>query len=74
MVAYADTSFLVSLYLAEATSKAADAAVGRHRQPLPLTPLGMLEMRSAFNLAVKWHPSPQPSPRSCLSGRGRRTR
>ena len=54
MVAYADTGFLVSLYLAETTSKAADAALGPHRQPLPLTPLGMLEMRNAFNLAVKW--------------------
>ena len=37
MVAYADTGFLVSLYLAETTSKAADAALGPHRQPLPLT-------------------------------------
>lgn len=54
MVAYADTGFLVSLYLAETTSKAADAALGPNRQPLPVIPLGMLEMRNAFNLAVKW--------------------
>lgn len=54
MVAYADTGLLVSLYLAETTAKAADAALGPHRQPLPLPPLGMLEMRNAFNLAVQW--------------------
>ena len=54
MVAYADTGLLVSLYLAETTSQAADAALGTSRQPLPLTPLGRLEMRNAFNLAVKW--------------------
>jgi len=54
MVAYADTGFLVSLYLAETTSQAADAALGPNRQPLPVIPLGMLEMRNAFNLAVKW--------------------
>jgi hypothetical protein len=53
MVAYADTGFLVSLYLAETTSQAADAALGPNRQPLPVIPLGMLEMRNAFNLAVK---------------------
>lgn len=54
MVAYADTGFLVSLYLAESTSKAADTALGAHRQPVPLTPLVQSEMRNAFNLAVKW--------------------
>lgn len=54
MVAYADTGLLVSLYLEETTSKAADAALGASRQPVPLTPLGRLEMRNAFNLAVKW--------------------
>ncbi len=53
MVAYADTGLLVSLYLAETTSQAADAALGPNRQPLPVIPLGMLEMRNAFNLAVK---------------------
>jgi predicted nucleic acid-binding protein len=53
MVAYADTGFLVSLYLAETTSKAADAALRPNRHPLPVIPLGMLEMRNAFNLAVK---------------------
>ncbi len=52
MVAYADTGFLVSLYLEESTSKAADAALGTNRQPLPLTPLVLLEFRNALNLAV----------------------
>ena len=52
MVAYADTGFLVSLYLEESTSKAADAALGKNRQPLPLTPLGLLEFRNALNRAV----------------------
>ena len=55
MVAFADTGFLVSLYLEETTSKAADAAVGKDkdRQPLPLTPLVLLEMRNAFNRSVQ---------------------
>jgi len=52
MVAYADTGFLVSLYLEESTSEAADAALGEKRQPLPLTPLGSLELRNALNRAV----------------------
>jgi len=52
MVAYADTGFLVSLYLEESTSSAADAALGTTRQPLPLTPLGILEFRNALNRAV----------------------
>ena len=38
----------------ETTSKAADTALGTNRQPVPLMPLGLLEMRNAFNLAVKW--------------------
>ena len=54
MTAYADTGFLVSLYLTESTSKAADKALSANHQPLPLTLLGRLEMRNAFNLAVKW--------------------
>ena len=53
MVAFADTGFLASLYLAEITSKAADAALGEKRQPLPLTPLVELELRNAFNRAVQ---------------------
>jgi len=53
MVAFADTSFITSLYLAESTSQAADAALGNNRQPLPLTPLGMLELRNAFNRAMQ---------------------
>ncbi|HEX3625275.1 MAG TPA: PIN domain-containing protein [Verrucomicrobiae bacterium] len=53
MVAFADTGFIASLYLAEATSKAADAALGTGREPLPLTPLTTLELRNAFNRAVQ---------------------
>jgi len=53
MVAFADTGFIASLYLAEATSKAADAALGSKRESLPLTPLAMLELRNAFNRAVQ---------------------
>lgn len=52
MVAYADTGFLVSLYLEESTSKAADAALGTNRQPLPVIALGLLEFRNALNRAV----------------------
>ena len=53
MVAFADTGFIASLYLEESTSKAADAALGTKRQPLPLTPLAMLELRNAFNRSVQ---------------------
>lgn len=53
MVAFADTGFLASLYLEESTSKAADAALGEKRGPLPLTPLATLELRNAFNRAVQ---------------------
>lgn len=53
MVAFADTGFIASLYLEEATSKAADAALGAKREPLPLTPLVELELRNAFNRAVQ---------------------
>lgn len=53
MVAFADTGFLASLYLQESTSKAADAALGAKRVPLPLTPLAVLELRNAFNRAVQ---------------------
>jgi hypothetical protein len=53
MVAFADTGFIASLYLEETTSKAADAALGGRRGPLPLTPLVALELRNAFNRAVQ---------------------
>jgi predicted nucleic acid-binding protein len=53
MVAFADTGFLVSLYLEESTSAAADTALGPAREPLPLTPLVLLELRNAFNRAVQ---------------------
>jgi len=50
MVAF---GFLASLYLEETTSKAADAALGGRREPLPFTPLVALELRNAFNRAVQ---------------------
>ncbi len=53
MVVFAETGFLVSLYLEEATSQAADAALEGRREPLPLTPLVALELRNAFNRAVQ---------------------
>ena len=52
MVNYADTGFIVSLYLEELTSERARAAMASLKQPLALTPLLRLEMRNAFNLAV----------------------
>jgi hypothetical protein len=53
MVVFADTGFIASLYLEESTSRAADAALGNQRGPLPLTPLVALELRNAFNRAVQ---------------------
>ncbi len=52
MVNYADTGFIVSLYLEELTSERARAAMALLKEPLTLTPLLRLEMRNAFNLAV----------------------
>jgi len=49
---YADTGLLVSLYLPEATTMAAQAAVAKLKEPLPLIPLGLLELRNAFNFAI----------------------
>ena len=52
MVNYADTGFIVSLYLEELTSARARTAMASLKEPLTLTPLLRLEMRNAFNLAV----------------------
>ena len=52
MKSYADTGFLISLYLNEATTAAANAAVQTVRHPLPLIPLAFLELRNALYLAV----------------------
>ena len=49
---YADTGFLLSLHLPEATSSAAAAAMRNVSEPLPLTPLVALEFRNALRLAV----------------------
>ena len=56
--------------LALLTSKAADTALGTHRQPVPLTPLGHLEMRNACNLAVKCRRIPEVERAALLAGRG----
>lgn len=53
MKAYADTSFIVSLYLPE--PERTDRAVrymGRHREALPFTPQHRLEVRNAIRLLV----------------------
>ena len=52
MKSYADTGLLVSLYLNENTTRAANSAVQRLREPLPLIPLGFLELRNALYLAL----------------------
>jgi predicted nucleic acid-binding protein len=53
MRAYADTSFIVSLYLPEPgrTPRAA-AYMQRHREALPFTPQHRLEVRNAIRLLV----------------------
>lgn len=52
MNVYTDTGFLASLFLPESTTDAAQKAVAKLREPIPLIPLTMLEMRNTFNLAV----------------------
>lgn len=52
MKAYADTSFLVRLYLTQSDSQKAIAFMRDFRDPLPFTPLHRHEVRNAFRLAV----------------------
>ena len=49
---YADTGFLVSLYLPETTTLKAVSEISRTTQPLAFTPLLRLELRNALNFAV----------------------
>jgi predicted nucleic acid-binding protein len=49
---YADTGFLVSLFLEETTSATADAVLAGLPGPLFVTPLTVLEFRNALNLAI----------------------
>jgi predicted nucleic acid-binding protein len=49
---YADTSFLVRLYLTQSDSQKALAFMRDFRDPLPLTPLHRHELRNALRLAV----------------------
>lgn len=52
MKGYADTGFLGSLFMEETTSEAAEKALARPGEPLPLIPLTMLEMRNTLNLGI----------------------
>ena len=52
MKVYADSSFLVALYLQEPHSDAAAAFMRSHGRALPLTPWHRLEVRNAIRLAV----------------------
>ncbi|HZV34326.1 MAG TPA: type II toxin-antitoxin system VapC family toxin [Verrucomicrobiae bacterium] len=52
MKAYADTSFIVALYLQQQSSVDAAAFMRRHAQALPFTPWHRLEVRNALRLAV----------------------
>ena len=52
MRAYADTSFLASLYVPEGHSEQASAAMQQAELPFFLTPLGELELKNSFHLRV----------------------
>ena len=52
MVAYADTSFILSLYTADANHQAAADLVGREQSALPFTPIQRHEVRNAVRLQV----------------------
>ncbi len=52
MKAYADSSFIVALFLQQQSSPEAIALVERHGQALPFTPWHRLEVRNAIRLAV----------------------
>jgi predicted nucleic acid-binding protein len=52
MLAYADTSFLVSLVLPESGTASAVEFLRSRREGLPFTPLHRIEFRTAIRLAV----------------------
>jgi predicted nucleic acid-binding protein len=52
MNAFADTGFLISLYVSETTSASAAAVMSSSNEPLPVTPLIDLEFRTALYLNV----------------------
>jgi predicted nucleic acid-binding protein len=52
LIAYADTSFLLSLYLYQSNSSLALKAVGGLEMPMLITGLGELEFRNALGLHV----------------------
>ena len=52
MKAYADSSFIVALYLQQQSSAKAIALMERYGQALPFTPWHRLEVRNAIRLAV----------------------
>lgn len=52
MKAYADSSFIVALYLPQQRSPKAIAFIDGYRQALPFTPWHRLEVRNAIRLAV----------------------
>ncbi len=52
MSAYADTSFLVSLYIADSNSAAAVSEMAREETPVLVTPLSELELENAIQLRV----------------------
>ena len=52
MKAYADSSFIVALYLQQQSSRLAAAFMRQHGEPLPFTPWHRLEARNAIRLAV----------------------
>ena len=52
MSAYADTSFLASLYLPESHSERAAYAMQKAELPFFLTPVGELELKNSFHLRV----------------------
>ena len=52
MKAYADSSFIVALYVQQQSSPKAIAFMERYGQALPFTPWHRLEVRNALRLAV----------------------
>jgi hypothetical protein len=52
LIAYADTSFLASLYIPDANSAAAARQMQRLSLPVLITPLGELELVNALQLRL----------------------
>jgi predicted nucleic acid-binding protein len=67
LIFYADTSFLVSLYVSDAHTQQAASHLKKLTPPIPLTPLGEMELVNAISLGLFRKELPPREARMALS-------